>query len=311
MDKRILHAFFAGKATPDEREAVRQWLNEPDGRREELLKEREFFDMLLLADVRRKHAAGRQKIARAYVREALKIAAVIVLLLLAGTYVYNRRMGEIRQAMYTVTVEEGQRASLRLPDGTEVWLNARSRISCPAYFTGATREVELDGEAYFTVKHDARKPFVVHTDRYDVRVRGTAFNVDSYAGSGTFSTALLEGSVEILNREYPVQSVQLQPARQAKEVDGRLVTCPIEDYDIYRWREGLLCFRETTFPALMSLFEKFYGVRIVIENEKPGGKVFSGKFRISDGVDNALRVLQKDARFTFDRENDGSVIYIR
>lgn len=81
--------------------------------------------------------------------------------------------------------------------------------------------------------------------------------------------------------------------------------------DPYRWKEGLICFKEMSFAELMRRFEQCYGVSVVVENKSLSHYTFNGKFRISDGIDNALRVLQKDAEYTFVRENDDSVIYIQ
>ena len=86
---------------------------------------------------------------------------------------------------------------------------------------------------------------------------------------------------------------------------------PIADFDPFRWKEGLICFKSMHFKELMSRFEKCYGIHIIIENPKLADYICSGKFRISDGIDKALRILQKDAKYTFERNKDESVIYIK
>ncbi|MDR1103689.1 MAG: FecR domain-containing protein [Tannerella sp.] len=315
MNENLLHEFFAGEALPEDRKAIKRWLDESAAHGKKLVEERALFDALLMAGdekaCARKPVAGRRISLRPWLRELLKVAAVAAVMCLAGAYFYERKMSELRAATHTLTVPAGQRANLQLPDGTNVWLNARSRITYPGYFGGSAREVTLDGEAWFEVEHDRQKPFVVHTDRYSIRVQGTKFDVDAYAGAENFSTALFEGAVDIQYRNEPEHFIRLSPGRQALEQNGRLTVLPIEDFDVYRWREGLLCFRKTDFLTLMAHFEKCYGIGIEVQNGYVAEKVFSGKFRMSDGVDNALRVLQKESLFSFERNEDQTVIYIK
>jgi ferric-dicitrate binding protein FerR (iron transport regulator) len=314
MDENLLHKFFEGKALSEEKKAVKRWLDESDERYQKLVEERAFFDALLLSDDEKaacEPIVSPRSPRRTWLRELLKVAAVVAIMCLTGAYFYSLKMDELRVATYTLTVPAGQRANLQLPDGTNVWLNARSRITYPGSFSASTREITLDGEAYFDVKHDRKKPFIVHTDRYDIHVLGTVFDVEAYAGAETFSTALIKGAVNIQSRNDPNRMVRLLPNQQAKEEDGRLTTSSIDDFDVYRWREGLICFKNTDFLTLMTHFEKCYGICITVQNENVAAKVFSGKFRISDGVDNALRVLQKESSFTFERDEDLTSIYIK
>ena len=113
--------------------------------------------------------------------------------------------------MNTIKVPAGQRANLTLPDGTNVWLNARSEMRYPAVFTGNKREITLDGEAYFEVTHNEDKPFVVQTNKCNVEVLGTKFNVEAYSDSEDFCTSLMEGSVRVSDKGNPSESLVLAP----------------------------------------------------------------------------------------------------
>lgn len=253
------------------------------------------FDAMIVSGgiTDRQSVQSRKKRTRVVFMELLRVAAVILVMFLVGGYIYVRKMEEIRLANNIVTVPVGQRVNLQLPDGTSVWLNASSEIIYPAYFSGSTREIHLNGEAYFEVEHNASKPFIVHTETFDIKVLGTKFNVEAYKGMEGFTTALMEGSVEVTDRKNKDKSVRLYPAQKVAFRNGELCKSPIDNYDVYRWREGLICFKETRFADLMRQLEKNYGVRILINNEAVKEKVFSGKFRTTDGIDNALRLLQK------------------
>ena len=101
-----------------------------------------------------------------------------------------------RRATNVSVFRRGNRANLLLPDGTNVWLNAGTSLRYPVAFKGKSREVELNGEAYFEVSK-SEKPFVVKTDRCDVEVLGTTFDVEAYADETEFRTTLYEGAMQL------------------------------------------------------------------------------------------------------------------
>lgn len=321
MDKETLYHFFERKATSEEKEAIREWLEESPENRDELYRERQFFGAMLLnarpetEDVSTENVLLQKKktgFRSLFIREFLKVAAVVVLTLGVGFYFLQQR-DEMSQdtPLLSVTVPAGQRANLILPDGTSVWLNARTELKYPGTFTGATREVELNGEAYFDVTKNKDNPFIVHTKKCDIEVLGTSFNVEAYGDSEDFFTSLMEGSLRVTDRKKKTNSLLLEPNQLTTFRDGVLIREKITDYDYYRWREGLVCFRNMGFEELIRRFEKCYGIQIRIENKKLAEYAFSGKFRISDGIDSALRVLQRDAPYTFERSEDDSIIYIK
>ena len=312
MRRDILYKFFEGKASPKEQRLIGQWLDESEKHKEVLVRERMVFDAMIVSGgiTDRQSVQSRKKRTRVVFMELLRVAAVILVMFLVGGYIYVRKMEEIRLANNIVTLPVGQRVNLQLPDGTSVWLNASSEIIYPAYFSGSTREIHLNGEAYFEVEHNASKPFIVHTETFDIKVLGTKFNVEAYKGMEGFTTALMEGSVEVTDRKNKDKSVRLYPAQKVAFRNGELCKSPIDNYDVYRWREGLICFKETRFADLMRQLEKNYGVRILINNEAVKEKVFSGKFRTTDGIDNALRLLQKEGHYTFEWDENKTTVCI-
>lgn len=318
MNKETLYRYFEGMASRKEEEAVYRWLDASAGNEEDLLKEREFFDAMILAgsaeDAKEKKVEVQKHFGiwiHSFVREVLKVAAVVAITVACGLYFHLADKKELLSAMNTISVPVGQRVNLKLPDGTLVWLNASSEIVYPAVFSGGKREVRLNGEAYFEVTHNIENPFVVRTEKCDIEVLGTKFNVEAYSNSNNFSTALMEGSVKVTGNDSSSRPVLLKPNQEVRLKDGRLMVSSINDYDQFRWREGLVCFKDVAFNELMTRFEKCYGIQIVVENRHLEEYTCSGKFRISDGVDNALRILQRNAKYTIERNEDNSVIYIK
>lgn len=311
MNKELLYNFFQGKTSIQEEIQIRKWMEASPDNFKLFMEERKLFDaMILLADEDKVRSYQKKKLflGNNWVKEIMKVAAIIAVTLL-GTYIYNEfNPEEELLAMQKITVPAGQRINLELSDGTVVWLNSRSTIQYPASFSGKKRTIHLNGEAYFEVAHNAQKPFIVETTKGNVEVLGTKFNLEAYADNNTFVTSLMEGSVKVTSG---VKELLIKPDEMAVLEQGRLKAKPIEDYNVYRWKEGLICFKDETFFNIMSKFETCYGVTIKIENKKVINSRYTGKFRQSDGISYALRVLQKDVKFTFERNEDNQIIYIK
>lgn len=307
MDKNLLHRFFEGKTTIEEEKRIRQWMEASDMHKDALLNERKLFDAtILLLDEER---ISKRKPSAFRIKELMKIAAAVALTFLISFLYFDKPAGEeLVIAMQKIVVPAGQRINIQLSDGTDVWLNSCSSIEYPALFTGKNRTIKLEGEAYFDVAHNANKPFIVQTQQGDVEVLGTSFNIEAYPSDHSFITSLMEGSVKIKRNN---RFFMLEPEQLAYLKNGQFYVEPITDYNAYRWREGLICFKEESFTNILRKFEKCYDIKIV--NELPGVQSisYSGKFRQTDGILYALRVLQKDIRFTFTRDEDNQTIYIK
>ena len=258
-------------------------------------------------------AAGIKPIAtamRVAFRRVLRAAAVVALLLGVGysTYVYT--FDRVADQFVALDVPAGQRIEVTLSDGTRVWLNSGSRLEYPSVFGRHRREVKLTGEAMFEVTHDAGHPFVVKTFASNVEVLGTKFNVEAEAETGSFSTTLLEGRVQLTDPATR-QTIILEPNDEARLTEGRISVVRNADLDVVCWTEGLISIRGLSFEELMRKFEKAYNVRIDIRRrEMPVIGFKSGKIRISDGVDHALRVLQHNSDFRFEHDVRSNVITI-
>lgn len=310
MDKELLYRFFNGETSVEEEQRLLDEIDRNPESRRELLSERRLFDsMLMLTDAERAAARRpRMQLLRG-ARRLLRYAAVVLVTLGAAALYVQLGHNRLAGAGNTVSVPAGQRVDLVLPDGTKVCMNACSELSYPALFSDGERRVRLDGEAFFEVAHDAKHPFVVETFACDVEVLGTKFDVEAHAASDKFVTSLVEGRVRVVDRD---RQVELQPGEQVSQVDGRLVVGRIPDYENFQWRDGLIAFRDVSFGELIEEFEKYYDVRIVVAPGRDfSSNRFTGKIRISEGLDHALWVLQRSADFVCERSESGDVIYIR
>jgi len=313
MNKETLYKFFEGNASFEEEVAVKQWMEESSENRQSFLKERKLFDAMLLLGNEKVIKAGKKRypINLSSLRtELIKIAAVIAITL-GGSYLYHQYSFEKElMATNTISVPAGQRINITLIDGTNVWLNARTSLTYPVKFSKKNRQVILDGEAYFEVAKDKTKPFIVQTNKYNVEVLGTKFDVNAYSETGEFETTLMSGSVRVASTSDPAQKLTLKPNNKVYLQDGQLHVSVVDDFNPYRWKEGLICFKNESFTSIMKDFEKYYGLTIQVRNKEVLKYVYTGKFRQTDGIDYALRVLQKDIKFDYQRDDENQIIYI-
>ena len=204
--------------------------------------------------------------------------------------------------MQTVVVPAGQHAELYLADGTHVWLNSGSRLTFPGRFSKKVRHVELDGEGYFKVSSNIKQPFIVGTNRCNIRVLGTEFNVLAYEKDSIWETALLEGAVEILQKKSEVSLMKLKPGDMARLSKNQLTKEKIQ--------EGLICFNDISLRDIMEKLKLYYDVNFVINNQQILDAHYTGKFRTHDGIEHVIRVLALNNKFTYIKDNESNTITI-
>ncbi|MGL4851172.1 MAG: FecR family protein [Phocaeicola sp.] len=310
MNRDKLHLFFSGEATLEEGMAIKAWVEASPKNQETFYKERKIFDAIGLHDAQRALEFDHNNTNRTLIPTLLKIVAT-VFLTLSLNYLYQAyQVSKEAITMNIVTVPPGQRTHVTLPDGTSVWLNSQSTLQYPSTFNRSHRTLKLQGEAYFDVVKNEHSPFIVQTQMYNVEVLGTQFDVKSDPSRESFETALMSGGVKIYSSKSANESVILEPHHKASLLDGRLVVTKVDDYSYYRWREGLICFKDVNFQSVIYQLEECYGMQIVINNDELFKHVFTGKFRQADGVEYALRVLQRTIRFNYSRDDSDSIIYI-
>lgn len=311
IDHHILIRYFLKQASEEEKESIQQWMKSNEENRKTFIRERIRFDASILVDenaIKTISPTGKTYRLHPIIRWSIKIAAS-VLLLLGTIYGYDMyRFNRLSQTFQCVSAPAGNRSNILLPDGTSVWLNANSSLRYPLAFSQKERRIELDGEGYFEVSKD-QKPFIVQTNKYDIRVLGTTFNVEAYSNNSHFRTILYEGKIKLYNAEKN-ESLCLAPGQTAELKDGKLQVSSTTEPNSYRWKDGLIYIEDKSFDEIMALFEKYYNVNIVIQSQKVRKLEYRGKLRISDGVDHALRVLQNDFPFKYKRNEEENLIYI-
>lgn len=308
MDE-LLMKYIKGETTPEEREKVVRWLDEDPEHIHQYHSLRKLYDISLWSPIEERQQEEKQtRTLKPVWIEFLKVAAVILITFLGTKAFFDWEEEPVK--MQTVIVPAGQRAELLLADGTKVWLNSRSKLKFPDRFQKDARNVELDGEGYFEVTHKEEAPFTVHTSRYDVKVLGTEFNVKAYNSKNQFETSLLKGSVEVSNTNKS-QVVRLRPDEKVISDGSQLIRSVILDKNYFRWKEGLLCLDDESIGGLIDKLELYYDVKIIVQQASLMKYHYSGKFRISDGVEHVLKVLQLKHKFTYTKDEEQNLIIIK
>lgn len=311
MRNELLYRYFEGEVTPQEMEEVKLWAEASSENKESFFKERKLYDaMLLNACAPTDSSIGNRKYRKNNIRAAARYLATACMAAALALFVFHRTSDDKEMAAWqTVTVPLGERANLELPDGTTVWLNTDTEMKYRSTYSTRSREVYINGEARFDVAKDEKNPFIVHTYIADIRVLGTNFNVEARKDSDIFETALFSGKVEVHPSDSE-KAITLVPGYGLVLSDGIMKTREIEDSNPYRWYEGLICFKQERFADIVKSLEKYYNVEILIGRDDIQDVRFTGKFRIVDGVDYALRILQNDIPFDFKRQFDNNTIVI-
>ena len=165
-------------------------------------------------------------------------------------------------------------------------------------------------QGYFAVTKNVEQPFIVETNKCNVKVLGTEFNVMAYAADSVWETSLLEGAVEILVPGSNNSGMRLEPNMMASLKGNRLVKGRIKEADYFLWREGLLCFNDISVRDMIEKLKLYYGVDIVVNNTRILKNRYTGKFRTKDGVEHVLKVLKLNNKFTYTKNDETNVITI-
>ena len=214
-------------------------------------------------------------------------------------------------AQNMVFVPAGQRAMLKLQDGTEVWLNAQSTINYPSQFTGTERHVTISGEAYFKVAKNTEMPFIVSTDKADIKVLGTTFNVNNYPNAGFSQISLIEGALEVSGKNVIGSTVILEPDQQITLRKNEFTVDQIRFHNHFLWKEGLYCFNNEPMSDILKKLAVYFNVEIIVENTAILKLRYTGKFRQTDGIDEILRIIRKIQPFSIEKNTEGNIIKIK
>lgn len=230
--------------------------------------------------MRKKAKVGQRK---QQIEQLMRYAAMLALPLLLTTltfgYLYFHQP-EVPVQYAEVTASAGSVIRYELPDRSVVWLNAGTTLRYPTTFRAESRDVELNGEAFFEVTADKEHPFCVATpDGPTVYVHGTRFNVSAYADDASVCTVLERGKVNV--QMSAQESVALHPGEQLvyEKADGRWTKNEVDVYEKIAWKDGKLIFRNATLEEVFKRLSRHFNVEIDFRNRQNKESRYRATFR--------------------------------
>lgn len=231
-------------------------------------------------------------------RRLLRVAAVVVPLLLcafwSGLVWMERTPKSVQQVAIAapiirqIVVGRNDTMHVTLPDGSRVIANSRTQLSYPTVFRGHTRDVSIKGEGYFEVVHNAQRPFIIHTDHFNVKVLGTKFSVDNYDNRSAGVT-LLEGLVEV--ETHNNDRVRIHPNERLNISGEQFVSREqVSPTDYFAHLQGILNLNGNELGDVASRLTNYFGQKIVVDRSLQHQRLY-GKLIIRDSISTVLSNL--------------------
>jgi transmembrane sensor len=255
--------------------------------------------------------------------------AASLCLLFSGLYWYitSQHKNPAGQSTHEIVTRKGNKTKLKLTDGTQVWLNADSKLICSDNFSGPLREVWLTGEAYFDVVKDSLHPFIIHAEKINIRVLGTAFNVKSYPLDKTIETSLIRGRIEVTFTDRPMETVILNPNEKllvwkdqsqkknaAADPGTNIPKVQIDNINARKdstvvetlWMQDKLSFVNESLETISQTLERRFDVEFEFRDPEVKKYTYTGPFE-EMSLDKILMAISLSKHFTY-KTSDRRVI---
>lgn len=231
--------------------------------------------------------------------KAVAAAAIIVIIGCAAIWSFS---GSTATQTYLCSAPAGSKTQVTLPDGSKVWLNGGSSLAYTNQFNDDNRRVELHGEAYFEVQKHQGKPFTVHTQGYDVTVKGTKFNVSAYDDDPISTTTLMEGKVELSDGK---QNLSLAPgdAVQLDKATGQLQRHATDGF-ADGWRSGRLMYPDITLEQFGRVLSRQYNVNVHLADSHSANMRISVMLQNNETIDEVVSALTRITGHDITRNGD-------
>lgn len=233
-------------------------------------------------------------------------AATVALLIAMSGWLYM--MLDTDPSFIIKSNNSGIVQNVPLPDGTVIQLNNHSKLIYPERFAGDSREVFLEGEAYFDVKHDKKHPFIVRAGELKIRVLGTKFTVNASSQSPQITATLLEGSIEVSNEKRQMLMKPSQQLRYDVNSGNMLLTELSNASREIRWIQNVWVLSETPLLDICQRLEHLFNVKIIIMNDELIGKSFTGEFYTNESLESILKTMQTSTPFKYERKGKNIIL---
>lgn len=240
-------------------------------------------------------------------RRILGYAAIIAIIAVSAWGIYMSKHSSVNVPYTEIQVENGTHRNIVLPDGTNVTLNAGSHIKYPQRFSEESRNIEINGEAFFNVTRDEKKPFIVYTDKASVKVLGTSFNIKSYNSDEQLTVTVKSGKVQVDMNEAMTRltaNEQLVLDKSTGEFqksfeDAKLATV---------WMSGGLYFNKTPIRNVVQELERMYNCDIRFQTGSVYNEYIYGEHD-NKSLESVLKSIQHSTNIKYRKEGNLIILY--
>ncbi len=284
IDEQLLKAILEETSSDQDKQEFQKWIQADSANKDTFLKMQKIWKSSKGIEVFQKiDEAADWKIIKAKSGKTVQLkkvnlfmqyaATVLVLLSLSLVYLYQTTPGFGKYAEYKSLQTKNQ---IVLADGTEVFLNKESKIVYPKYFNSKVRNVEMEGEAYFQVKPDPTKPFIIKSGNAIIEVLGTSFNVKNEM-DGTTIVSVNSGKVSLKNQKTQ-EIVYLTKGEKGIIQKRKVSESKNEELNFNSWKTNVLTFKDTPIAKVFSDLENYYGVKITNRSAKLDTLTYTNSF---------------------------------
>lgn len=248
------------------------------------------------------------------IRKYLPYAAIWALVV-SGFFVYRltsvKNEAEIQKvAMHEMVNPYGQRSKIILPDSSEVFLGAGSKLTIPEKFTGNLREISLQGEAFFQVTKNPKKPFIIHTGTVQTRVLGTSFKIEAFKNK-PLTVSVVTGKVRVDDYAGNLHTslAVLTPGQKVTYDNGQAIAGKTIIDDTRAWKDGRQVFNGQALAEITEVLERWYNVKVEYKTARKSEEKISVILNADRPLDNIMKVLSATGHFKY--AINGKTITIR
>ncbi|SHE66838.1 FecR family protein [Mariniphaga anaerophila] len=250
-------------------------------------------------------------------RQLLNYAAILVFVFVAGYFVRSLTTMKANRhvVLNEISVPNGNRSLVVFPDGSKALLTNGSKITYPGKFAEDSRDIRLEGEAFFTVKHNKKSPFFVNIGANRIKVLGTEFSVSAYPEENSVRVDLVSGRVQmdVAEGNGRYESYVLEPLHSLilDKKSGKLKKLPISDNFYKYWQKGEYDFKNESFTSLAKKIERIFSVKIIFEDDAIANSTFTGVFYIDSNIYTIIETFRRASNIPFEYKIEKDKIYIK
>lgn len=312
----LLDRYLKGEASAEETERVESWLDNtgnPNSGWEQMDKTaREKWLSALFEQVQDTAGIGEAKIVAMNTRRNLWRTVAAIAAMLAIFFSTYFAWPVLQSHFYpaelaSLKVPLNQKKQVMLADGSSVWVNQSSELKYPKVFNGKTREVYLSGEAYFDIRHDAAKPFIIHTGKVNTTVLGTAFNIKEDNATHTIVITVTRGKVGVANGKALLGIITPNQQISFNTLNNHHVQQDVDARQVIAWQQSAIRFEDITFAEAAAQLQERFKVKISFSNDRIKNCRFTGTALDGEKLDKILKVVCAFNNATYTTKADGSI----